>query len=46
MMINEIRMLLAETLLGWCLSLAPDNEDGARLVKMIRYYLKVVASEA
>jgi len=41
-MTNEIRMLLAETLLGWCLSLAPE---GTRLSKMILYYFTVVAED-
>ena len=39
---NEIRMILAEILLGWCIWIAPKNDDGARLLKIIRYYFAVV----
>ena len=42
---NELRLLLAEILLGWCLRLAPDNKDGERLVRVIRYYFSVMEKE-
>jgi hypothetical protein len=41
-MIAQLRLLLAETLLGWIIKLAPiDHPDGVRLVKAIRAYLSL-----
>jgi len=44
-MINQIRMLLAEALLMWAESLAPDSNEGVRVKKMIKYYFEVVAQD-
>lgn len=43
-MLNELRLLVAETLLGWALALAPsDHPDGPSLVRAIKDYLDTAA---
>ena len=42
-MMAELRMLLAETLLGWAVALAPAGREDARLlVSSIKCYLDAV----
>jgi hypothetical protein len=37
----QLRLLLAETLLGWIITLAPkDHPDGMRLIQAVHDYLK------
>lgn len=43
---NELRMLLAEVLIRFSLSIVPKNEDGARLAKYIFFYTKEVEEQA
>lgn len=43
---TQLRLIIAETLLGWILSIAPkDHPDGKRLVVAIADYLKALEKE-
>ena len=37
---NEIRMYIAEVLLGWVIDIAPDTVEGIGLVMIIGAYFK------
>ena len=39
---SEIRMIIAETLLGWAMSIAAKSKDGDTLVLMVKNYFEII----